>query len=125
MTSTLSWTIRTLTKSNTPIDNTDNVVIRVDYDRVCTDGEASAKDTRAMEFDRDALSAPFKDLANITETDVIGWIEAYEAEQLAWDEDNAAKGTKLDVQDAALTAQVAALLAPAAETVDLPWVEED
>jgi len=124
MSSTLSWTIRTLTKSNTPIDNTDNVVIRVDYDRVCTDGEASAKDTRSLEFVSDDLSAPFKNLADITKADVIEWIETYEAAQLV-DENNATKGTKLDIQDAALTAQVANLLAPAAETVDLPWVEED
>ena len=122
MTSTLSWEIKSLTKSNQPIDGADDVVIRVEYSRVCKDGDAVARDARALEFDPSDLKGPFDPLANLTEADVIGWIEAHEATLLI-DENDINAGAQLDVVDAALTEQVAAMVAPVAEPVDLPWAK--
>lgn len=118
MTTTLSWRINSIATHPTQIDGEDNVVVQVVYQRVATNGEREAADLRpTLIFDPAELSGPFTPFADLTEADVIGWIEAHEAADLTEGENPV---TKLSLMDASLAAQVEAVNTEPVP-VDLPW----
>jgi hypothetical protein len=133
MTLTYSWNINSLAVSPVPVDGSDDVIVQISASRIATDGDNTVQDARVVNWTPDELSGPFVPLADVTEADVIGWVEASEADNgVVWlgqttdDEGNILEQgtaqTSLDRTDADLAAQLANAVA-APEATPLPWAE--
>ena len=127
MTVTYSWKINSLAVSPVPVDGSDDVIVQISASRVATDGDNTVQDARVVNWTPDELSGPFVPLADVTEADVIGWVEAFEAtnsvvEEKDEDGDVLSSTTSLDRTDADLAAQLANAVA-APEATPLPWAE--
>jgi hypothetical protein len=81
MTITYSWNINSLAVSPVPVDGSDDVIVQISASRIATDGDNTVQDARVVNWTPDELSGPFVPLADVTEADVIGWVEASEADQ--------------------------------------------
>jgi hypothetical protein len=117
---TYSWNINSLAVSPVPVDGSDDVIVQISASRVATDGDNTVQDARVVNWTPDELSGPFVPLADVTEADVIGWVEASEATN-GVDEDGDST-TSLDRTDADLAQQLANAVA-APEATPLPWAE--
>ena len=127
MTVTYSWKINSLAVSPVPVDGSDDVIVQISASRIATDGDNTVQDARVITWSPDELSGPFVPLADVTEADVIGWVEAFEAtnsvvEEKDEDGDVLSSTTSLDRTDADLAAQLANAVA-APEATPLPWAE--
>ena len=127
MTVTYSWKINSLAVSPVPVDGSDDVIVQISASRIATDGDNTVQDARVVNWTPDELSGPFVPLADVTEADVIGWVEASEAtnsvvEEKDEDGDVLSSTTSLDRTDADLAAQLANAVA-APEATPLPWAE--
>ena len=127
MTVTYSWKINSLAVSPVPVDGSDDVIVQISASRIATDGDNTVQDARVVNWTPDELSGPFVPLADVTEADVIGWVEAFEAtnsvvEEKDEDGDVLSSTTSLDRTDADLAAQLANAVA-APEATPLPWAE--
>ena len=127
MTVTYSWKINSLAVSPVPVDGSDDVIVQISASRIATDGDNTVQDARVITWSPDELSGPFVPLADVTEADVIGWVEASEAtnsvvEEKDEDGDVLSSTTSLDRTDADLAAQLANAVA-APEATPLPWAE--
>ena len=133
MTVTYSWKINSLAVSPVPVDGSDDVIVQISASRVATDGDNTVQDARVITWTPEELSGPFTPFADVTEADVIGWVEAFEAANgIVWlgqttdDEGNILEQgtaqTSLNRTDADLAAQLANAVA-APEATPLPWAE--
>ena len=129
MTVTYSWKINSLAVSPVPVDGSDDVIVQISASRIATDGDNTVQDARVITWSPDELSGPFVPLADVTEADVIGWVEAFEAtnsvvEEKDEDGDVLSSTTSLDRTDADLAQQLANAVA-APESAPLPWAVEE
>jgi hypothetical protein len=135
MPTTYSWNINSLSIHPEPVDGSDDVIVQISASRVATDGDNTVQDARVVNWTPDELSGPFVPLADVTEADVIGWVEASEADNgIVWlgqttdDEGNILEQgtaqTSLDRTDADLAQQLANAVA-APESAPLPWAVEE
>ena len=122
MTVTYSWKINSLAVSPVPVDGSDDVIVQISASRVATDGDNTVQDARVITWSPDELSGPFVPLADVTEADVIGWVEAFEATNGIAEDADGVETTSLDRTDADLAAQLANAVA-APEATPLPWAE--
>jgi|DEB0MinimDraft_3_1074331.scaffolds.fasta_scaffold64462_2 hypothetical protein len=135
MPTTYSWKINSIATHPEPVDGSDGVIVQISASRIATDGTNTVQDARVITWTPADLSSPFIPLADVTEADVIGWVEASEADNgVVWvgqtkDEDGnileqGTKQTSLDRTDADLAQQLeSAAVAP--EDVPLPWAAEE
>ena len=108
MSNTYSWVISQL-DCYPEADGNQDVVFTVHWRRQATDGTHNADIYGSQAVTLDA-EAPFTPYADLTEAQVIGWLEdAFGAEQLA-------------SQVAALDAQIANQINPPVISPALPWV---
>jgi hypothetical protein len=108
MSITYEWKINQL-ECYPQADGHTNVVFTVHWDRLATDGTYNARiyGSQAVTLDADA---PFTPYADLTEAQVIGWLEeAFGPETLA-------------AQEAALDKQIADQINPPVIRPPLPWV---
>lgn len=119
---TYSWKINSLAINPEPVDGSEDVIVQINASRVATDGTNTIQDARTVSWSPSELSGPFAPLSDVTEADVIGWIESAEASNgIVVDEDGNST-TSLDRTDADLARQLeAATAAPVA--APLPWAE--
>ena len=122
MSVTYSWDINSLAVSPDPVDGSDDVIVQINASRVATDGDNIVQDARVVNWTPDELSGPFVPLADVTETDVIGWVEAFEATNGVVEDEDGNTTTSLDRTDVDLAEQLANAVA-APETAPLPWTE--
>ena len=122
MTVTYSWKINSLAVSPVPVDGSDDVIVQISASRIATDGDNTVQDARVVNWTPDELSGPFVPLADVTEADVIGWVEAFEATNGIAEDADGVETTSLDRTDADLAAQLANAVA-APEATPLPWAE--
>lgn len=122
MTATYSWKINSLAVSSDAIDGTEGVIVQISASRVATDGTHTVQDARVVNWSPDELSGPFTPLADVTEADVIGWVEASEAASGIVEDEDGNTTTSLDRTDADLAEQLANAVA-APEATPLPWSE--
>ena len=122
MTVTYSWKINSLAVSPVPVDGSDDVIVQISASRVATDGDNTVQDARVVNWTPDELSGPFVPLADVTEADVIGWVEASEATNGVVEDEDGNSTTSLDRTDADLAQQLANAVA-APEATPLPWAE--
>ena len=122
MTVTYSWKINSLAVSPDPVDGSDDVIVQISASRVATDGTNTVQDARVVNWTPDELSGPFVSLADVTEADVIGWVEASEAANGIVEDEDGNTTTSLDRTDADLAAQLANAVA-APEAAPLPWAK--
>ena len=129
MTVTYSWNINSVAVHPEPVDGSNEVIVNINASRVATDGTNTVKDARVVNWSPGDLSGPFAPLADVTEADVIGWVEAYEAtngviEEKDEDGNVLSSTTSLDRTDADLADHLAAYQ-PAPEAAPLPWAKAD
>jgi len=135
MTVTYSWDINSIAINPEPVDGSEGVIVQINASRIATDGTNTVQDARVITWSPADLSGPFTPLADVTEADVIGWVEASEADNgVVWvgqtkDEDGnileqGTKQTSLDRTDADLAQQLANAVA-APESAPLPWAAEE
>ncbi len=122
MTLTYSWNINSIAVSPDPVDGSDDVIVQISASRVATDGDNTVQDARVVNWAPDELSGPFVPLADVTEADVIGWVEASEAINGVVEDEDGNTTTSLDRTDADLAQQLANAVA-APEAAPLPWAE--
>jgi hypothetical protein len=122
MTVTYSWKINSLAVSPVPVDGSEGVIVQISASRVATDGDNTVQDARVVNWTPDELSGPFVPLADVTEADVIGWVEAFEATNGVVEDEDGNSTTSLDRTDADLAQQLANAVA-APEATPLPWAE--
>ena len=122
MSVTYSWKINSLAVSPVPVDGSDDVIVQISASRVATDGDNTVQDARVVNWTPDELSGPFVPLADVTEADVIGWVEASEADNGVVEDEDGNSTTSLDRTDADLAQQLANAVA-APEATPLPWAE--
>jgi hypothetical protein len=122
MTVTYSWKINSLAVSPVPVDGSEGVIVQISASRVATDGDNTVQDARVITWTPDELSGPFVPLADVTEADVIGWVEASEATNGVVEDEDGNSTTSLDRTDADLAQQLANAVA-APEATPLPWAE--
>ena len=122
MTVTYSWKINSLAVSPVPVDGSEGVIVQISASRVATDGDNTVQDARVITWSPDELSGPFVPLADVTEADVIGWVEASEATNGVVEDEDGNSTTSLDRTDADLAQQLANAVA-APEATPLPWAE--
>jgi hypothetical protein len=122
MTVTYSWKINSLAVSPVPVDGSDDVIVQISASRIATDGDNTVQDARVVNWTPDELSGPFVPLADVTEADVIGWVEASEATNGVVEDEDGNSTTSLDRTDADLAQQLANAVA-APEATPLPWAE--
>ena len=122
MTVTYSWKINSLAVSPVPVDGSDDVIVQISASRVATDGDNTVQDARVITWTPEELSGPFVPLADVTEADVIGWVEASEATNGVVEDEDGNSTTSLDRTDADLAQQLANAVA-APEATPLPWAE--
>ena len=122
MTVTYSWKINSLAVSPVPVDGSDDVIVQISASRIATDGDNTVQDARVVNWTPDELSGPFVPLADVTEADVIGWVEAFEATNGVVEDEDGNSTTSLDRTDADLAQQLANAVA-APEATPLPWAE--
>jgi hypothetical protein len=122
MTVTYSWKINSLAVSPVPVDGSEGVIVQISASRVATDGDNTVQDARVITWTPDELSGPFVPLADVTEADVIGWVEAFEATNGVVEDEDGNSTTSLDRTDADLAQQLANAVA-APEATPLPWAE--
>jgi hypothetical protein len=122
MSVTYSWKINSLAVSPVPVDGSDDVIVQISASRVATDGDNTVQDARVVNWTPDELSGPFVPLADVTEADVIGWVEAFEATNGVVEDEDGNSTTSLDRTDADLAQQLANAVA-APEATPLPWAE--
>jgi hypothetical protein len=122
MTVTYSWNINSIAVSPDPVDGSDDVIVQISASRVATDGNNTVQDARVVNWTPDELSGPFTPLADVTEADVIGWVEAFEATNGVVEDADGVETTSLDRTDADLAEQLANAVA-APEAAPLPWAE--
>jgi hypothetical protein len=122
MTITYSWNINSLAVSPVPVDGSDDVIVQISASRIATDGDNTVQDARVVNWTPDELSGPFVPLADVTEADVIGWVEAFEATNGVVEDEDGNSTTSLDRTDADLAQQLANAVA-APEATPLPWAE--
>ena len=122
MSVTYSWKINSLAVSPDPVDGSDDVIVQISASRVATDGDNTVQDARVVNWTPDELSGPFVPLADVTEADVIGWVEAFEASNGIAEDADGVETTSLDRTDADLAEQLANAVA-APEATPLPWSE--
>ncbi len=122
MTLTYSWNINSIAVSPDPVDGSDDVIVQISASRVATDGDNTVQDARVVNWTPDELSGPFVPLADVTEADVIGWVEASEAINGVVEDEDGNTTTSLDRTDADLAQQLANAVA-APEAAPLPWAE--
>jgi len=120
MTVTYSWNINSLSIHPEPVEGTDEVIVQINASRIATDGTNTVQDARVITWSPDELSGPFTALADVTESDVIGWVEAFEAANGVVEDEDGNSTTSLDRTDAGLAEQLAAYQ-PAPEAAPLPW----
>lgn len=117
---TYSWKINSLAINPEPVDGSEGVIVQINASRVATDGANTVQDARVISWSPDELSGPFAPLSDVTEADVIGWIEASEATTgVVMDEDGNST-TSLDRTDADLARHLADAVA-APKEAPLPW----
>jgi hypothetical protein len=119
---TYSWKINSLAVSPDPVDGSDDVIVQISASRVATDGDNTVQDARVITWSPDELSGPFIPLADVTEADVIGWVEASEADNGVVEDEDGNTTTSLDRTDADLAEQLENAVA-APEAAPLPWAE--
>ena len=124
MTVTYSWKINSLAVSPVPVDGSDDVIVQISASRIATDGDNTVQDARVITWSPDELSGPFVPLADVTEADVIGWVEAFEATNGIAEDADGVETTSLDRTDADLAQQLANAVA-APESAPLPWAVEE
>ena len=124
MSVTYSWKINSLAVSPVPVDGSDDVIVQISASRVATDGDNTVQDARVITWSPDELSGPFVPLADVTEADVIGWVEAFEATNGIAEDADGVETTSLDRTDADLAQQLANAVA-APESAPLPWAVEE
>lgn len=113
---TYSWKINSIATHPEPVDGSEGVIVQISASRIATDGTNTVQDARVITWTPADLSSPFILLADVTEADVIGWVELFEA-----DNNPDADGlTSLDRTDADLARQLANAVA-APESAPLPW----
>jgi hypothetical protein len=122
MSVTYSWKINSLAVSPVPVDGSDDVIVQISASRIATDGDNTVQDARVVNWTPDELSGPFVPLADVTEADVIGWVEAFEATNGVVEDEDGNSTTSLDRTDADLAQQLANAVA-APEATPLPWAE--
>jgi hypothetical protein len=122
MSVTYSWKINSLAVSPVPVDGSDDVIVQISASRVATDGDNTVQDARVITWTPEELSGPFVPLADVTEADVIGWVEASEATNGVVEDEDGNSTTSLDRTDADLAQQLANAVA-APEATPLPWAE--
>jgi hypothetical protein len=120
MTVTYSWNITNL--ATMPVDGSDDVIVQINASRVATDGDNTVQDARVITWSPDELSGPFTPLADVTEADVIGWVEASEAVNGIAEDEDGNTTTSLDRTDVDLAAQLANAVA-APQVAPLPWAK--
>jgi len=119
---TYSWNINSIAVSPDPIAGSDDVIVQISASRVATDGTNTVQDARVVTWSPDELKGPFIPLADVTEADVIGWVEASEAANGIVEDEDGNTTTSLDRTDADLAQQLANAVA-APEAAPLPWAE--
>jgi hypothetical protein len=122
MTLTYSWQINSIATHPEPVDGSDGVIVQISASRIATDGTNTVQDARVTTWTPADLSAPFIPLADVTEADVIGWVEAFEASNGVVEDEDGNSTTSLDRTDADLAQQLANAVA-APESAPLPWSE--
>jgi hypothetical protein len=122
MTVNYSWDINSLAVSPVPVDGSDDVIVQISASRVATDGTNTVQDARVITWSPADLSGPFTPLADVTEADVIGWVEASEAANGIVEDEDGNTTTSLDRTDADLAEQLENAVA-APEAAPLPWAE--
>ncbi len=122
MTLTYSWNINSLSIHPEPVDGADEVIVQISASRVATDGTNTVQDARVITWSPADLSGPFTPLSDVTEADVIGWVEASEAANGIVEDEDGNTTTSLDRTDADLAQQLANAVA-APEAAPLPWAE--
>jgi hypothetical protein len=122
MTVTYSWKINSLAVSPVPVDGSEGVIVQISASRIATDGDNTVQDARVITWSPADISGPFTPLADVTEADVIGWVEASEADNGVVEDEDGNSTTSLDRTDADLAAQLANAVA-APEATPLPWAE--
>jgi len=124
MTVTYSWNINSIATHPEPVDGSDGVIVQISASRIATDGTNTVQDARVVNWTPDELSSPFVPLADVTEADVIGWVEAFEASNGIAEDADGVETTSLDRTDADLAQQLANAVA-APESAPLPWAVEE
>ncbi len=124
MPTTYSWNINSLSIHPEPVDGSDDVIVQISASRVATDGDNTVQDARVVTWSPDELKGPFTPLADVTEADVIGWVEASEAANGIVEDEDGNTTTSLDRTDADLAQQLANAVA-APESAPLPWAVEE
>jgi hypothetical protein len=122
MSVTYSWKINSLAVSPVPVDGSEGVIVQISASRIATDGTNTVQDARVITWSPADLSGPFTPLADVTEADVIGWVEASEATNGVVEDEDGNSTTSLDRTDADLAQQLANAVA-APEATPLPWAE--
>jgi hypothetical protein len=119
---TYSWNINSIAVSPDPVDGSDDVIVQISASRVATDGDNTVQDARVITWSPADLSGPFTPLADVTEADVIGWVEASEAINGVVEDEDGNTTTSLDRTDADLAEQLENAVA-APEAAPLPWAK--
>ena len=122
MTVTYKWKINSIATHPEPVDGSDGVIVQISASRIATDGTNTVQDARVITWTPADLSSPFIPLADVTEADVIGWVEAFEASNGVVEDEDGNSTTSLDRTDADLAQQLANAVA-APESAPLPWSE--
>jgi len=122
MPTTYSWQINSIATHPEPVDGSDGVIVQISASRIATDGTNTVQDARVITWTPADLSSPFIPLADVTEADVIGWVEAFEASNGVVEDEDGNSTTSLDRTDADLAQQLANAVA-APESAPLPWSE--
>jgi len=117
-----SWNINCLSIHPEPVDGSDDVIVQISASRIATDGTNTVQDARVITWSPDELTGPFVPLADVTEADVIGWVEASEATNGVVEDEDGNSTTSLDRTDADLAQQLANAVA-APESAPLPWAK--
>lgn len=104
------------------VDGDSNVVVQVNYQRLASNRSKQVSDARVMSFEADSLAGPFTPYADLTEADIIGWIEAYEANQAVVELADGTTQTSLDRTDKDLATQLQRVDPVKADR--LPWEPE-
>lgn len=124
MTVTYSWIINSIATHPEPVDGSEGVIVQISASRIATDGTNTVQDARVTTWTPADLSGPFIPLADVTEADVIGWVEASEAINGVVEDEDGNSATSLDRTDADLARQLASAVATP-ESAPLPWAAEE
>jgi len=122
MTVTYSWNINSIAINPEPVAGSEDVIVQINASRIATDGTNTVQDGRVITWSPADLKGPFAPLSDVTEADVIGWVEASEATNGVVEDEDGNSATSLDRTDVDLAQRLANAVA-APESAPLPWAE--